>query len=136
MLKRLQAENFKSLRTFDSSLGSLNVLVGPNMGGKSNIIDALCFLYESWFPQPGTYGPINALTRRGGIDEVLWKGGQDKLLSIGIEFEDPAQPTKRFDYKIELVSGAAGYVNIQAEQLTLHQGEKQWPLIDPKIAVE
>jgi predicted ATPase len=131
MLKRLQAENFKSLRTFDSSLGSLNVLVGPNMGGKSNIIDALRFLYESWFPQPGTYGPINALTRRGGIDEVLWKGGQDKLLSIGIEFEDPAQPTKRFDYKIELVSGAAGYVNIQAEQLTLHQGEKQWPLIEP-----
>jgi predicted ATPase len=130
MLKRLQAENFKSLRTFDSSLGSLNVLVGPNMGGKSNIIDALCFLYESWFPQPGTYGPINALTRRGGIDEVLWKGGQDKLLSIGIEFEDPAQPSKRFDYKIELVSGAGGYVNIQAEQLTLRQGEKQWPLIE------
>jgi predicted ATPase len=130
MLKRLQAENFKSLRAFDVSLGSLNVLVGPNMGGKSNIIDALRFLYESWFPQPGAYGPTNALTRRGGIDEVLWKGGQDKLLSIGVEFEDPARPARHFDYRIELVSGAAGYVNIQAEQLILREGEKRYQLIE------
>jgi len=130
MLKRLHAENFKSLRTLDASLGLLNVLVGPNMGGKSNIIDVLRFLYESWFPQPGTYGPVNALARRGGIDEVLWKGGQDKLLSVGVEFEDPAQPGKQFDYKIELVSGAAGYVNIQAEQLILRDGERHCPLIE------
>jgi len=130
MLKRLQAENFKSLRAFDVPLGSLNVLVGPNMGGKSNIIDALRFLYESWYPQPGTYGPMNALTRRGGIEEVLWKGGQDKLLSIGIEFEDPARVARHFDYRIELVSGAAGYVNIQAEQLILREGEKRYQLIE------
>lgn len=130
MLTRLRAKNFKSLRAFDASLGSLNVLVGPNMGGKSNIIDALRFLYESWFPQPGTYGPASALTRRGGIDEVLWKGGPDKLLSVGIEFEDPAQPAERFDYSIELLGGAAGYVNIQAEQLTLRRGEERYPLIE------
>jgi predicted ATPase len=129
MLRRLQAQNFKSLRALDAPLGSLNVLVGPNMGGKSNIIDTLRFLYESWFPQPGTYGPVNALARRGGIDEVLWKGGQDKLLSVGIEFEDPAQPTKQFQYKIELVGGAAGYVNIQAEELILREGEERYPLI-------
>jgi predicted ATPase len=130
MLKRLQARNFKSLRAVDVSLDWFNVLVGPNMGGKSNILDALRFLYESWFPQPGTYGPVNALARRGGVDEVLWKGGQDKLLSISIEFEDPAQPANHFDYTIELVSGAAGYVNIQAEQLILREGEKQYQLIE------
>ena len=130
MLKRLQARNFKSLRAVDVSLDWFNVLVGPNMGGKSNILDALRFLYESWFPQPGTYGPVNALARRGGVEEVLWKGGQDKLLSISIEFEDPAQPDNHFDYTIELVSGAAGYVNIQAEQLILREGEKQYQLIE------
>ena len=130
MLTRLRAENFKSLRALDASLGSLNVLVGPNMGGKSNIIDALRFVYESWFPQPGVSGIVSALARRGGIDDVLWKGGQDKLLSIGMEFEDPAQPTKRFDYKMELVSGAAGYVDIHVEELVLREGEKQHALIE------
>ncbi len=129
MLRRLRTRNFKSLRTLDLSLGALNVLVGPNMGGKSNVLDVLRFLYESWFPQPGTFGPVNALARRGGIDEVLWKGGQEKLLSIDIEFTDPARPGRSFEYGIELVSGAAGYVNIQTERLVLQEGEKQYPLI-------
>jgi predicted ATPase len=129
MLRRLQARNFKSLRSLELSLGPLNVLVGPNMGGKSNVFDVLRFLYESWLPQPGTYGPANALARRGGIDEVLWKGGDDKLLSLSVESDDPAQPAKHFAYGIELVGGAGGYVNIQAEQLGLHEGEKQYPLI-------
>jgi len=129
VLTRLLARNFKSLRSLDLPLGPLNVLVGPNMGGKSNLLDALRFLYESWFPQAGTYGPVNALVRRGGIDEVLWKGGQDGLLSVGVEFTEPARPDRILKYGIELVGGAAGYVNIQTERLVLLEGEKQYPLI-------
>jgi predicted ATPase len=129
MLTRLEVRNFKSLRNLDLPLGPLNVFVGPNMGGKSNVLDVFRFLYESWFPQPGTYGPVNALARRGGIDEVLWKGGEDKLLSIGINFVDPALPERSFSYRIELVSGVSGYVNIQAEQLLLQRGEEQHSLI-------
>jgi len=129
VLTRLLSRNFKSLRSLDLPLGPLNVLVGPNMGGKSNLLDALRFLYESWFPQAGTYGPVNALVRRGGIDEVLWKGGPDRLLSVGVEFTDPARPDRSFKYGIELVGGPSGYVNIQAEQLVLVEGEQQYPLI-------
>jgi predicted ATPase len=129
MLRRLKARNFKSLRSLDVSLGPLNVLVGPNMGGKSNIIDALGFVYESWFPQPGTYGPLNALAKRGGIDEVLWKGGQENLLSVGFEFVDPAQPSRTFEYEIELAGGAGGYVNTQNERLVLQEAKEHYPLI-------
>src|SRR5207249_3300880 len=89
MITRLQVRNFKSLRDVDLPLGPLNVLVGPNMGGKSNILDLLTFLFECWFPKLGTWGPVNALANRQGIEEVLWKGGQDKLLSISIEFVEP-----------------------------------------------
>ncbi len=129
MLARLEVRNFKSLRKLDLSLGPLNVLVGPNMGGKSNVLDVLRFLYESWFPQPGTHGPVNALARRGGIDEVLWKGGEEKLLSVAVQFAEPARPGRTFKYGIELVSGAAGYVNIQTERLVLQEGEKEYSLI-------
>jgi predicted ATPase len=129
VLTRLLARNFKSLRSLDLALSPLNVLVGPNMGGKSNLLDALRFLYECWFPQAGTYGPENALARRGGIDEVLWKGGRDRLLSVGVEFSDPARPDRCFKYGIELVGGATGYVNIQSERLVLHEGEEEYPLI-------
>ena len=89
MITLLRARNFKSLRDVDISLGPLNVLVGPNMGGKSNVVDLFRFLYECWFA--ATFGSVSALARRQGIDEVLWKGSQDRLLSIAISFHEPAR---------------------------------------------
>jgi predicted ATPase len=131
MLKRFRARNFKSLRSVELDVGGLTIFVGPNMGGKSNVLEALRFLYECWFPQPGQYGPVNALARRGGINEVLWKGGNDALLSLEVEVAS-ATPDKFFEYKIELVGGANGYVNIQSEQLFLIQSGKRHPLITRK----
>lgn len=129
MLTRLRAQNFKSFQSVDLPVGTLNVLVGPNMGGKSNILDILRFLYESWFPQPGTYGPVNALARRGGIQEVLWKGGQERLLAIGLDFIDSARPGRDFQYTIEVTGGDTGYVNIQDERLLLQENGKRFSLI-------
>ena len=129
MLTRLWARNYKSLRNVELRPGPLNVFVGPNMGGKSNVLDLLRFLHESWFPQPGTYGPVNALGRRQGVDEVLWKGGQDRLLSIGVEFADTAAAERKFTYEIELVAGVGGYVNIQKETLALLKNGQEYQLI-------
>ena len=129
MITRLQVRNFKSLRDVDVPLGPLNVLVGPNMGGKSNILDLLTFLFECWFPKLGTWGPVNALANRQGIEEVLWKGGQDKLLSISIEFVEPIRADRKFIYEIEVVAGVGGYVNIQKETLILQEDGKEQALI-------
>jgi predicted ATPase len=128
MITRVRARNFKSLRDVDVSLGPLNVLVGPNMGGKSNVLDLFRFLYQCWFPEAATFGPGNALTQRQGIDEVLWKGSQDRLLSIAIELE-PARPGRVFAYELEIVGGAGGYFTIQKEALTLHEGDRDYQLI-------
>jgi predicted ATPase len=39
MITRVRARNFNSVRDVDFSLGPLNVLAGPSMGGKSNVLD-------------------------------------------------------------------------------------------------
>ena len=49
-------------------LQSLNVLIGPNGTGKSNLIDAISLLQSS--PR-NLLGPVQ---RGGGIGEWLWKG--------------------------------------------------------------
>ncbi len=72
---------------------------------------------------------MNALAKRGGIDEVLWKGGTGNLLSLEIEFTTPAPPNNNFRYRIELVSGATGFVNIQNEQLTVTDDQKERHLV-------
>jgi hypothetical protein len=96
------------------------------MGGKSNILDLFRFLYECWSPQ---FGPGNALTRRQGIDEVLWKGSQDRVLSIAIQFLEAARLGREFKYELEIAAGAGGYFTIQKETLTLREGGKDNELI-------
>src|ERR1022692_2016549 len=73
--------------------------------------------------------PLSALARRQGVEEVLWKGSQDRLLSVAIEFVKPNHPDRTFVYEIEIVGGSGGYVNIQEETLTLRAGEKDYQLI-------
>ena len=129
MITRVRARNFKSLRDVDISLGPLNVLVGPNMGGKSNVLDLFRFLHQCWFPQGANFGPGYALTQRQGIDEVLWKGGQDRLLLIAIQVLEAARPGREFEYELEIAGGAGGYYTIQSERLTLREGGKDYQLI-------
>jgi len=75
MIKRIQIRNFKSLRDVDVEMGRTNVLVGPNMSGKSNFIDAFKFLIDLLIPGPGVHGVPNAVMKRNGFQEVAWKGG-------------------------------------------------------------
>jgi len=92
MITRLQVRNFKSLRDIDIELGPLNVLVGPNMSGKSNILDALHFLWEIFFPEGGRPGVGSAIAERGGIDDTVWKGADDRQITISLEAVDPDDP--------------------------------------------
>ena len=119
MITRLHVKNFKSLRDVDVELAPINVLVGPNMSGKSNILDVFGFLHQVFFPQPGTQGISFALAQRGGVNEVLWKGGEDKLISIILEGSDETSSSAKFKYELELIAGAGDFVTTQNESLKL-----------------
>ncbi len=44
MIRQFHAENFKALRDVTVDLGQLTVLVGPNGGGKTSILEGMCLL--------------------------------------------------------------------------------------------
>lgn len=69
IIKRLRVKNFKSLRDVDVTLGSLNVLVGRNGAGKSNLIDALRFVRDALI-----YNLDEAVSARNGIDSIRHHG--------------------------------------------------------------
>jgi predicted ATPase len=79
-LLRLEVENYRSLRKVSLPLGDLNVLVGPNGAGKTNVLevfDFLAYLIRTDL-EP-------ALDSRGGVDEVVFRGGERSPASIRIK---------------------------------------------------
>ena len=70
LIRSLRLRNFLSFGpdSEEINLESLNVLIGPNAAGKSNLIDAVDFLRSSC---KDFSGPIR---QGGGVEEWLWKG--------------------------------------------------------------
>jgi predicted ATPase len=105
MIKRMRVQNYLSLKDVTLDLGLRNVLVGPNMAGKSNIIRALKFLtYVS------SIGLTEAITKGGGFSELLWKGtdeGKIAFFLIGeIPFPNEEKP-RTYEYEIALIGSAS-----------------------------
>ena len=71
-------------------LHPLNVLIGPNASGKSNLIEAFRILHAA--PED-VKTPIR---EGGGIKEYVWKGGQHTLLfpniSVTVSWEEGSSP--------------------------------------------
>jgi predicted ATPase len=99
----LSARNFRSLRKVDLDLGPINVLVGPNAAGKSNVLDVLAFLGDA---SRSDLQP--ALERRGGFERVRFRGKSNRrAVEISLEaqltkFSSPSAPDEyslSFDVK-------------------------------------
>jgi len=67
-IKKLHIENYKSLKTVDFELNEgINVLIGKNNSGKSNLIDALLFLSALMESNVN-----NAISNYGGYKELVF----------------------------------------------------------------
>ena len=80
-LTRLSVQGFRSLKDITWEPGKLNVVIGPNGSGKTNIIRLLELLSES------AQGHLeDHIKYQGGANALLWDGLAKKIEnSIGIE---------------------------------------------------
>ena len=132
MIRKMRLEHFMSINEASLDLGMTNVLVGPNMSGKSNLIQGLMFLTET-----AAGGLHQALMNRGGFAEVVWKGSNTNDMSFGLTIEVPAFATtseeKSFEYEL-VINGnpldPAGYASVRNEKLWIVTHKKKIPLID------
>src|SRR6267143_2955092 len=120
MITRLQVKNFKSLRELDLQLGPINVLVGPNMAGKSNILDVFRFLHDILSGAGGLQGLNFALVQRGGVNEILWKGGKERIITFVLEATEGRQSDTKYKYELRIAAtGVGNFPTIQSESLKL-----------------
>lgn len=65
-------------------LESLNILIGPNAAGKSNLIEALSLIRSTPVSATASNMDLRGVVRRGGgVNEWLWKG--DKCMPASID---------------------------------------------------
>lgn len=118
MIKQLRVQNYLSLKEVTLDLGLRNVLVGPNMAGKSNIVDALRFLTHV-----ALSGLMAAVNARGGFSEILWKGTEEGQISFFVTGEvalNKDKSPRTYDYEISLFGSArtgTGAFSIEKETL-------------------
>ena len=98
MLKRLAIKNYKSLENVALELRPLNVLVGPNNAGKSNLMDSLEWLHE-FMVIPGT----GAIESRGGFKNLVWNGEIQRTISIELSGSLDHGPS--YQYLLEVSGG-------------------------------
>jgi len=74
MIQRIQIEGYRSLKDVTWTPGKLNVVIGPNASGKSNLLRALALLQRS------ALGKLpDDVRREGGMGAILWDGQVDSL---------------------------------------------------------
>lgn len=132
MITRLKVTNFKSLKELNLELGPVNVLVGPNMAGKSNTIDALRFIFDILHPSGGQQGLGFALNNRGGGTELTWKGSSENFFSVYVEGTLEWEPSTSWSYEIGVFLQPQGYAQIQREILKLRRGTEERDLISER----
>src|SRR5260370_37106493 len=105
MIKRIKVRNFLSLRDVNVELRSTNALVGPNMSGKSNLIECLKFLQEAVNRRTvadSASALQEAFSQRGGFKQVAWKGGTGERIPPGPTAQllwPRARPPHRYKFR-------------------------------------
>jgi predicted ATPase len=110
-ITKLNIEGFRSLRNVSWHPGDLNVIIGPNGTGKSNLLRFLELIAVSAQGQLGKY--VQSL---GGMDPIVWDG---KAASIKFVMEIvPANELDPEQYELELVRlGYGSSYKIENERL-------------------
>ncbi len=103
-------------------LTNLNVLIGPNGVGKSNLIEAIELLHA--LPTD-----LAAAIRVGGLpSEWIWKGGE-RVSSARLKAHLPAPGGQEYLYAIEFSQIAGRLLHINNEDLTRPHCEERSPTV-------
>ena len=118
LLKTIRFENILSYSTSMTTLelDSLNVLIGANASGKSNLIEILSLLAAT---------PNNLLIpirEGGGVNDWLWKGNETAIASIEASWFYPQLPNEPLHYQLSFTRSGNRFELVD-ESITCHSLE-------------
>ncbi len=109
-LKKVFIKNFKSLHDCEIDISKLNVVVGANASGKSNLIEAFRLLKKIYVDKD-----INPFSEWWGYNNVVWQRKEELSITIGLLFDIEGNEV----YFETTSTGAGGKFQILRETLEL-----------------
>ncbi len=118
----LEAHDFRSLQNVRWEPGRLNVLIGPNGSGKTNLVLLLKLMTQS------ALGKLSeTVLRSGGISPLLWDRKSDGfsfLLMTSADEREPGASRPDLSYECEISpKGKDNYYQVQQELLRRVTGQ-------------
>ncbi len=95
MFTRIQARNFRSLKSVDQTLGGFRALVGPNGSGKTTFLDVIGLLGDLARNRGDVIETVQA--RSTSFEKLLWKG-QGSAFQLAVEADIPETVRKAMLY--------------------------------------
>src|SRR5947208_6767975 len=113
VLQRVEFRNYRSLADVPLELGKFNVLVGPNNSGKSNMMEAVMFLYNGMAGGGGS--AYNFLAQKGELRKALFYGADPESDEIRVRAAFAEETGRTWEYScyttVSRGSGEDGAVN-------------------------
>jgi predicted ATPase len=105
MIRRLQFRRFKSLQNATLDVSSVNLLIGANAAGKSNVVRGFRFIADAIRADVET-----AIASLGGTEGASFWSDPQRSFSLEMEYyvPDPAAPHSRSDMSYRILVGEHG----------------------------
>lgn len=133
MITSVRVKNFKSLKDISLVFGQRNVLIGPNMTGKSNLVSLFRFLKQMVVSAPSLLGLPSAVNSQGGFAELAWRGDESNLISISLEGDlrtVGASRDQKWQYDLEILGDRMrNSILVQNETLRISGPHEEYWLI-------
>ena len=123
MLRRLKLSGLLSFgpKGVDLPLAPLNVLIGANGSGKSNLLEAIALLRSA--PRD----LAEPIARRGGPTEFFWKG-PDPAQTFHMEATVDFPPTRELQHVLSVTAGG-GPIAVSNERIEVLAGKRRTELV-------
>jgi predicted ATPase len=119
----IRIENYKSIAACDVPLAPITYLVGANGSGKSNFLDAICFIKDIF-----RHGLPRAVQARGGFRQILHQNGEGGWqMSFTLRFTSQVEVYPSY-YTLKIMGSSSDDYKIVEEvvgfQQTVHSRER------------
>ncbi|MBV9142506.1 MAG: AAA family ATPase [Pseudonocardiales bacterium] len=138
---RIQARNFRSLEQVDVRLGPLNVLVGPNGSGKTNVLNVLRFLattvrfdlaaaLQEW----GGFDHIQRQSVKLGDVELTIEGlvtanstdeAPDRYRLVLSRYRRANSVTRHEEFTFKCSRGRGRRITVSGDRVTIYEGDEE-----------